>query len=67
MLSNNHAPLFPINLVEKDFRYSLQAAQTVNTAMPTSTAIHQIYQSAIAKGYGNENITGIAKLFIPSA
>ena len=65
MLSNNHAPLFPIELVEKDFRYSIQAAQAVNAATPASIAVHKIYQDAIAKGYGEDNITGIARLFIP--
>ncbi|MDJ0703909.1 MAG: NAD(P)-dependent oxidoreductase [Leptolyngbyaceae cyanobacterium MO_188.B28] len=65
MLSNNHAPLFPIYLVEKDFRYSLQSAQAVNAATPASVAIHKIYQAAITEGYGDNNITGIAKLFIP--
>jgi 3-hydroxyisobutyrate dehydrogenase len=27
MLTGNHAPLFPINLVEKDFRYAIATAQ----------------------------------------
>jgi 3-hydroxyisobutyrate dehydrogenase len=64
MVTNNHAPLFPIELVEKDFRYALQAAQAENSSMPVSTVIHHIYQEAIALGYGGENITGIARLFI---
>lgn len=64
MLSNHHAPLFPINLVEKDFRYMMQSAQAVRAAAPASTAIHRIYQDAIALGYGNNNITGIIQLFI---
>ncbi|NER19457.1 MAG: NAD(P)-dependent oxidoreductase [Symploca sp. SIO1C2] len=63
ILANNQTPMFPIGLVEKDFRYILQTAQAVNAQTPTSAAIHQIYQDAIAKGYGNDNITGIAQLF----
>lgn len=64
MVANNHVPLFPIELVEKDFRYALQTAQAENSSMPISTAIHHIYQEAIAQGYGGENITGVARLFI---
>ncbi|NER52713.1 MAG: NAD(P)-dependent oxidoreductase, partial [Symploca sp. SIO1A3] len=64
IVANNHTPMFPIGLVEKDFRYVMQAAQVVNAATPTSAAIYSIYQNAIAKGYGNDNITGIAQLFL---
>jgi 3-hydroxyisobutyrate dehydrogenase len=64
MVANDRAPLFPIELVEKDFRYAIQAARSENRSMPVSTAIHHIYQEAIAQGYGGENITGIDRLFI---
>jgi 3-hydroxyisobutyrate dehydrogenase len=64
MVANNHAPLFPIELVEKDFRYVMQTAQTENAAMPIATAIHHIYQEAIDKGFGNNNITGVVQLFL---
>jgi 3-hydroxyisobutyrate dehydrogenase len=63
MVAQNHAPLFPIALVEKDFRYVTQTAQSVNAATPISTAIHQVYQAAIAQGYQGENITGVIQLF----
>lgn len=64
MLNGTHAPLFPIALVEKDFRYATQAAQSVAATMPLAIAAHNVYQEAIAKGYGDNNITGIAQLFI---
>ncbi len=64
MVTNNHAPMFPIELVEKDFRYIIQTAQAVDAPTPGSTAIHDVYQKAIAKGYGNDNITGVVQLFI---
>lgn len=60
----NHAPMFPIELVEKDFCYAIQTAQAANALLPTSTAAHTVYQNAIAHGYGNDNITGIVQLFI---
>lgn len=64
MVANRHEPLFPIELVEKDLRYLIVTAQTFNASTPASTAIHQIYQEAIAKGHSNDNITGVAQLFI---
>jgi 3-hydroxyisobutyrate dehydrogenase len=63
IVANNHAPMFPINLVEKDLRYVIQMAQTVDASIPISIAIHNIYQTAIAQGNGDDNITGIAKFF----
>ncbi|PSM47544.1 NAD(P)-dependent oxidoreductase [Chroococcidiopsis sp. CCALA 051] len=64
MLAQNHAPLFPIELVEKDFRYVIQTAQAVEALIPTSAAVRDVYQTAIANGYGSDNITGVAQLFI---
>ncbi|MBW4658823.1 MAG: NAD(P)-dependent oxidoreductase [Drouetiella hepatica Uher 2000/2452] len=64
MVVNQHAPLFPIGLVEKDLRYGIQAGQACNALTPVSTAIHSVYQEAIAQGYGDDNITGIVQLFL---
>lgn len=64
MVAKHHAPLFPISLVEKDFRYAIQTAQAVAAATPISIATRDIYQAAIAQGYGSDNITGVAQLFI---
>lgn len=64
MLMQNHTALFPLNLVEKDFRYMMQTAQTVDAPTPVSKATYDIYQAAIAKGYGSDNITGVIQLFI---
>ena len=64
MVMNQHMPLFPIELVEKDFRYVVQTAQAADAAIPASTSVYRIYQDAIAKGYGNENITGVVQIFI---
>jgi 3-hydroxyisobutyrate dehydrogenase len=64
MVSQNHAPLFPIELVEKDFGYVAQTAQSLGVQIPTSAAVLNIYQTAIAQGYGSNNITGIIQLFV---
>ncbi|ESA38555.1 3-hydroxyisobutyrate dehydrogenase [Leptolyngbya sp. Heron Island J] len=63
MVSNRHAPMFPIELVVKDFRYVLQTAQAVGASAPASQTVYDVYQTAIAQGYGDENITGVVQLF----
>lgn len=64
MVSQNHAPLFPIDLVEKDFRYVTQTAQSLEATIPTVTAVMDIYRSAIAQSHGGDNITGVVQLFV---
>ncbi|WOD36966.1 NAD(P)-dependent oxidoreductase [Nodosilinea sp. E11] len=64
MLTGNHAPLFPIELVEKDFRYAIATEQTSGAKMPIATALQDVYQKAITEGYGKDNITGVIQLFV---
>lgn len=65
--AKKYVPLFPIHLVEKDFRYACQlSAQTpkqMYEQMPITAYIQRLYQSAIEQGYALDNITGIAQLF----
>jgi 3-hydroxyisobutyrate dehydrogenase len=56
-------PLFPITLVEKDFRYIAEAGRAVGSRTPTADAAHALYLEAIAAGHGGDNIHGVAKLF----
>jgi 3-hydroxyisobutyrate dehydrogenase-like beta-hydroxyacid dehydrogenase len=42
----------------------MQNGQTENAAIPLATDIHHIYQEAIKKGFGNNNITGVVQLFL---
>ena len=63
MAANAYAPLFPIELVEKDFRYGLQTAQPIDAKTSTLAACHRVYQEAIAQGYGCDNMTGVIQLF----
>lgn len=63
MVSQNHAPLFPIDLVEKDFCYVTRTSQSLEAKIPTTTAVMDIYRTAIAQGHGSENITSVVQLF----
>lgn len=61
--SRTFAPLFPINLVEKDFRYVVESSKLVNAPLPTSSAVWDVFAEAKRKGYGDDNISGVAQLF----
>ena len=67
MRAKNHAPLFPIALVEKDFRYGVQSAQAVKAKTPITAAVGEVYRAAIAQGYANDNITGIIQSLATSS
>lgn len=63
MLTGQFAPLFPIELVEKDLGYAIQTAQAGDRQMPLTKATRQVFAQAIAQGYGGDNITGVAQLY----
>ncbi len=64
ILSRNFSPMFPIELVEKDLSYGIKTAQENNTELPLVEATQHIFSKAIAKGYGDNNITGVAQLYL---
>jgi 3-hydroxyisobutyrate dehydrogenase len=62
MLAGNFAPQFPIELIEKDFGYMLQSAESDSQA-PTIAAARSVFRSAAERGLGRENMTAVVKLF----
>ncbi|MBV8428594.1 MAG: NAD(P)-dependent oxidoreductase [Hyphomicrobiales bacterium] len=62
MLAGNFAPLFPIELVEKDLGYAL-AAFGSPAAAPMTTAGRGVFARAVRQGLGAENLTAIARLY----
>ncbi|WP_186237204.1 NAD(P)-dependent oxidoreductase [Burkholderia gladioli] len=62
MLAVNFAPQFPVELIEKDFGYTLQAAGS-DAAAPTIAAARGVFRTAIERGFGQDNMTGVVKLF----
>ncbi|VAW69648.1 3-hydroxyisobutyrate dehydrogenase family protein [hydrothermal vent metagenome] len=61
---NNFQPFFPIALVEKDFSYMLNYAKQLNVKLPTIFATHTSFQSAIEQGFAEDNIAGVAQLWL---
>ncbi|MFZ4831763.1 NAD(P)-dependent oxidoreductase [Rouxiella sp. Mn2063] len=62
MLNGNFAPLFPVELIEKDFAYTLSAAGSTGAA-PTVAAAHDVFRQALERNLGQENMTSVVKLF----
>jgi 3-hydroxyisobutyrate dehydrogenase len=65
MLAGNFSPQFPIELIEKDFGYTIDAAGSPEAA-PTIATARRIFQKAITEGLGSENMTGVVQLFAKS-
>lgn len=63
MQGRDFAPRFPIDLVEKDFRYALQAAQEAGADLPVAEAVRRVFAKARDEGFGADNISGVARLF----
>lgn len=66
MVAGNFAPQFPIELIEKDFGYIVQAAGSAEAA-PTIAAARCVFQQAIARGLAGQNMTGVVRLFTEQA
>ncbi|MDX7707294.1 NAD(P)-dependent oxidoreductase [Aeromonas caviae] len=62
MLTDNFTTQFPIELIEKDFGYTVQAAGP-DSAAPTIAAARSVFTAAIERGYAKENMTAVVKLF----
>jgi len=63
MFEENFTPMFPIELVEKDLGYGLQAMDEKIRGLSMTSRTHEIFQRAVQIGFGNENITAITKLY----
>lgn len=55
------APMFPIALVEKDFRYAIAQAEALALDAPVTRAVREVYEAARESGLGDENIHAVAK------
>jgi 3-hydroxyisobutyrate dehydrogenase len=63
MLSRQFAPMFPIELVEKDFHYALDTAGAAQSKLPLTQSTHSLLKQALAQGLGDQNITALAELY----
>ena len=66
MALGQFAPMFPIELVEKDLRYFRETADIHNAKAPVAATVQGLFARAVDAGYGNDNIHGILKTYSPS-
>lgn len=59
MLAGSDDPMFPVDLVAKDFGYAVDDA----SAMPLATAAAQVFDRASKAGLGGRNLTAVARLY----
>lgn len=62
--AGRHAPLFPIELVEKDLGYQQDLAADFSASAPLAATVRQIYLDAMQRGLGADNITGVARSYL---
>jgi 3-hydroxyisobutyrate dehydrogenase len=63
MLAKNFSPMFPVELVEKDFGYALDAASDAQSLMPLTQSTQAVLRNALAQGLGERNLTAVAQLY----
>jgi 3-hydroxyisobutyrate dehydrogenase len=63
MVSRNFAPMFPVELVDKDFGYAMAAARSLGVSAPVTTGVRAIYATALEKGFAAEHITSVFRLY----
>ena len=60
MLAGKDDPMFPVELVAKDFRYAIGDDPD---AMPLASAALEVFKNAAASGFGDHNLTSVHKLY----
>lgn len=63
MLSGAFAPQFPVDLVEKDFGYALATGGPAAPDAPLTQAARAVFARAIQQGFGDDNLTGVVRLY----
>jgi 3-hydroxyisobutyrate dehydrogenase-like beta-hydroxyacid dehydrogenase len=63
MAEKKFAPLFPIELVEKDFGYTVEISNQVELEANVLKTVREVYAQAKTQGYGNDNIVGILQMY----
>ena len=58
-MNKQFEPLFPVGLVEKDFRYIIGMSHSYRSEVPLSRAAHGVYKNALKHGLGEKNINSI--------
>jgi len=64
MLAGDFRPQFPVALVVKDLGYIEAAASALGQQTPLSHSAGQVMRIAIERGFGEDSLTGIVRLYL---
>jgi 3-hydroxyisobutyrate dehydrogenase len=64
MLAGNFTPMFPLELVEKDFSYALESASCSQSKLPVVRSTHAVMKTALSEGLAQDNLTVLIKLYV---
>jgi 3-hydroxyisobutyrate dehydrogenase len=62
-LDEDYAARFAVNLGEKDVRLGLQLAHERDYVMPVASIVHQLFEMGRAKGFGQQDVISLRKLY----
>lgn len=63
MVAENFAPMFPVELIEKDFGYIADVAESHSAKVPMAEAARRIFGTAMEHGDTDLNMTAVAKRY----
>lgn len=63
MVAGAFAPMFPVDLVAKDFEYACHSADFVGAESPMTRAAAAVFNAALAIGLGDAHLTVARKLY----
>ncbi|MCA9562645.1 MAG: NAD(P)-dependent oxidoreductase [Myxococcales bacterium] len=63
IVSSDHAPRFPVELVEKDLGYATQLGAKNSAETPMTGRAREVFQGSLGRGDGALNLTAVARLF----
>lgn len=61
--AKKYMPMFPVDLVEKDFSYAQRVGDSVGLELPVIKTVHALYAKAKDNGFGGDNIVGVAQVY----
>jgi len=64
MMAGEFGPQFPVDLIAKDFCYTVEAAGEASS-LPLVSAALGVFERAVNQGLGDSNMTAVAKLYTP--
>jgi 3-hydroxyisobutyrate dehydrogenase len=63
MEARDFKPRFPVKLVAKDFRYTVESGKNIGVELPMTAAAQALFDRLSGMGFGEENISAAARLY----